>query len=144
MASWRDSMSPQGQADMDEMLNAALPFAQQMLAKRGEFYPYAFSMSSGREIQMVAADTGADKPASLDLLALLYEGLASRAPELRAAAIVSDVKLGSGEDAIRLEIEHREGAVLAVVLPYKKQRGGVKYGDLAAIPGERRIWQPTT
>jgi hypothetical protein len=137
-------MSQQGQADMDEMLNAALPFAQQMLAKRGEFYPYAFSMSSGGEIQMVAADTGTEKPASLDLLALLHEGLASQASELRAAAIVSDVKLGSGEDAIRLEIEHREGAVLAVVLPYKKQRGGIKYGDLAAIPGEHRIWPPKT
>jgi hypothetical protein len=137
-------MSAQGQADMDAMLNAALPFAQQMLAERGEFYPYAFSMSAGGEIRMVSAYTGTEKPASLDLLALIYEGLASRAVELRAAAIVSDVKLGSGDDAIRLEIEHREGAVLAVVLPYKQQRGGIKYGDLAAIPGEHRIWPPKT
>ena len=30
---------------MDSMLEAALPFAQQMLAKHGEFYPYALSMS---------------------------------------------------------------------------------------------------
>ena len=75
------------------------------------------------------------------MLALLYEGLASRTQELRAAAIVSDVKLGSGEDAIRVEIEHREGGVLAVVLPYKKSGRNVTYGNLAALPGERRIWR---
>jgi len=125
------------------MLNLALPFAQQMLARHGEFYPYAFSMNSEGEVRMEAAHTGSERPSSLDLLALLYRGLAAKGKELRAAAIASDVKLGSGEDAIRLEIEHREGAVLAVVLPYRKEHGGIKYGDLAAFPGERRIWPAT-
>jgi len=144
MTSWRDSVSAEAQADMDSMLDAALPFGQQMLAKHGEFYPYAVSMSAGGEIAMVAADIGTDKPASSDLLASLYEGLASRAQELRAAAIVSDVKLGSGEDAIRVEVEHREGASLAVVLPYVKRGRNVMYGNLAALPGERRVWPPKT
>jgi hypothetical protein len=142
MTSWRDSLSAEAQADMDNMLDAALPFAQQMLAKHGEFYPYAVSMSAGGEVAMVAAEVGKEKAASIDVLALLYEGLASRAQELRAAAVVSDVKLGSVEDAIRVEIEHREGGALAVVLPYKTQRGGIKYGDLAAIPAEPRMWPP--
>jgi hypothetical protein len=141
MTSWRDSLSAEAQADMDNMLDAALPFAQQMLPKHGEFYPYAVSMSASGEVAMVAADVGKEKAASLDVLALLYEGLASRTQELRAAAIVSDVKLGSGEDAIRVEIEHREGGVLAVVLPYKKSGRNVTYGNLAALPGERRIWR---
>ena len=126
---------------MDNMLDAALPFAQQMLAKHGEFHPYALSMSAGGEVAMVAADVGKEKAASLDVLALLYEGLAARAQELRAAAIVSDVKLGSGEDAIRVEVEHREGGALAVVLPYKKRGQSVTYGNLAALPGERRVWR---
>jgi hypothetical protein len=141
MTSWRDSLSAEAQADMDNMLDAALPFAQQMLAKHGEFYPCAVSMSAGGEVAMVAADVGKEKGASLDVLALLYEGLASRAQELRAAAIVSDVKIGSGEDAIRVEIEHREGGALAVVLPYKKRGRNVTYGGLAALPGERRVWR---
>jgi len=144
MTSWRDSLSAEAQADMDNMLQAALPFAQQMLAKHGEFYPYAVSMSAGGEVAMVAADIGTEKPASRDLLASLYEGLASRAQELRAAAIVSDVKLGSGEDAIRVEVEHREGAALAVVLPYKKRGRDVAYGNLGALAGERRVWPPKT
>ena len=142
MPSWRDSMSTQGQADMDNMLGAALPFAQQMLAKHGEFFPYAVSMSADGKIALVAADVGSETPASQDVLAVLYEGLRSRAHELRAAAIVSDVKLGSGEDAIRVEIEHREGGVLAVVLPYTKRGRSITYGDLAALGGERRVWPP--
>ena len=144
MTSWRDSTSAEAQADMDNMLEAALPFAQRMIVKYGEFYPYAVSMSAGGEVAMVAADVGSQKPASLDLLASLYEGLASRAQELRATAIVSDVKLGSGEDAIRVEIEHREGGALAVVLPYKKRGRNVAYGDLSARAGERRVWPPKT
>lgn len=144
MTSWRDSVSAEAQADMDNMLEAALPFAQQMLAKHGEFYPYALSMSAGGEVAMVAADIGTENPASSDLLASLYEGFASRAQELRAAAIVSDVKLRSGEDAIRVEVEHREGAALAVVVPYKKRGRNLTYGNLAALPGERRVWRTTS
>ena len=37
MTSWRDSLSAEAQADMDNMLDAALPFAQQMLAKASKF-----------------------------------------------------------------------------------------------------------
>ena len=135
-------MSPEGSADMDSMLEAALPFAQQMLAKHGEFYPYALSMSATGAIAMVAADVGTDKPNALELLPVLYEGLASRAEALRAAAVVSDVKLASGEDAIRVEIEHREGVGLAVVLPYTKRGRNITYGDLAGSSGERRVWPP--
>ena len=133
MTSWRHSLSAEAQADMDNMLDAALPFAQQMLAKHGEFYPYAVSMSADGQVAMVAADIGKEKPASLDLLAVLYQRLAAEAKELRAAAIVSDVKLGSGGDAIRVEIEHQGGA-LAVVLPYKKRGRNIEYGNLGPLP----------
>jgi hypothetical protein len=128
---------------MDAMLDAALPFAQQMLAKHGEFAPYAVSMSTAGKIGMVAAKAETEQPVTADVLVLLYEGLRGQSTDIRAAGVACDVKLRpTGEDAIQVQIEHREGAVLAVVLPYKKQGGKITYGNLAAIPAEPRIWTP--
>jgi hypothetical protein len=145
MTSWREGVSQQCQADMDAMLAAALPFAEKMLAKHGAFAPYASSMSSSGEIGMVAAHAESEQPVTADVLATLYDGLRVRSGDLRAVAVAYDVKIrDSGEDAIQIEIEHREGMALAILLPYKKKRfgGGVTYGTMSARPGQRRIWPP--
>jgi hypothetical protein len=137
-------VSEESQADMDRMLNEALPFAQQMLDRRGGFFPYAVKMAAGGDIGIVAADPGqGEHPRSTDVLSMLNEGLKSERETLRAAATVSDVRIDSpSRDAIRVEIEHREGLALTVFLPYAKKRlgRGVTYSDLQAAPGERRIW----
>ena len=41
---WRDEASPQAQADLDELLSAALGAAMEHLEKNGEFYPFAMSV----------------------------------------------------------------------------------------------------
>jgi hypothetical protein len=136
VASWRDSISAEASAEVDAMLNAALPFAQQMLEKHGEFYPYAVK----RDPEL------GDKPVSTEVLAVLYDGLSKQRESLRATAVVSDVRISSpAGDAIRVEIEHREGAVLVALLPYSKKRfgRGVTYGDLQASTGERHTWPAT-
>jgi hypothetical protein len=129
---------------MDGLLNAVLPFAQQMLERHGEFYPYAATMTQVGEIEMKAGDPGAgEHPESLSVLDVLYRGISTRLDTIRAAAVVSDVRLRDPDtDAIRVEIEHQEGVVLALLLPYTKKRlgKGVKYGELMASSGERRIW----
>ncbi|HKV30606.1 MAG TPA: hypothetical protein VJT14_06280 [Candidatus Dormibacteraeota bacterium] len=124
-------------------MNAALPFAQQMLAKHGEFFPYAVAMRRDRQIAMIAGYTGTEKPPSTEVIDILYDGLRSEAEENRGAAIVADVRLkGEGTDAIQVEVEHREGIALKVFLPYRKKRfgGGLEVGQMRAEPGERRIW----
>lgn len=144
MTSWRESLSEEANADIDRLLNDALPFALQMLDRRGEFYPYAVKLAIGGDIAMVAGDPGqGEHSRSTDVLPMLYEGLKSERETLRAAATVSDVRIDSpSSDAIRVEIEHREGLALGVFLPYAKKRlgRGLTYGDLQAAPGERRIW----
>ena len=114
------------------------------LDRHGEFYPFAVSPDADGEIAMVAASPdGSEHPASTDVLDLLYEGLVARATSLHGAAVVADVtRRAVSTDAIRVEIEHREGVGLAVFLPYSRKRlgRGVRYGDLEVEPGERRIW----
>jgi hypothetical protein len=142
MSSWRDTASAQCQSDLDGLLNASLPFAQQMLAKHGEFFPYAASVSASGEVGLAAGHTGSERPASTEVLELLYEGFRGRAGDLRAVAIVSDVRLReTGEDAISIELEHREGLAMVLLLRYKKRRfGGPAYGNMTAEAGSRRIW----
>jgi hypothetical protein len=128
---------------MDALLNAAIPFAQQQLAKHGEFFPYGVAMTRDGQTGMVAGYTGTERPPSTEVLDIIYEGLRSKADENRAAAVVADVRLkGEEADAIQVEVEHRDGIALKIFLPYRKKRfgGGIETGEMRAEAGERRIW----
>ena len=48
-------------ADLDNLLNSLLPFAQQMLKRYGEFYPFARVLTAEGEIAAVAAYTGDER-----------------------------------------------------------------------------------
>ena len=142
MTSWRDTASQQAQDDLDALVNAALPFATQQLEKHGEFYPYGVSLSTAGDEGMVAGDPGAgERPASTAVLATLVEGLRRERDGLRAAALVADVRWSDG-DAIRVELEHREGPAIAVLLPYEQKRfgRGVEFGNLTAGESSPQIW----
>jgi hypothetical protein len=144
MASWRDSASPQAQQDLDGLLDPALGFAQQQLAQHGEFFPYAVVVRSDGQTEMVAArpDAANDRPASADVIAACRTTLAERRDHLRAAAVVADVRLPDGSDAVQVELEHTEGPALTIQLPYSKKRfgRGIDYGQLRAAAGTRHVW----
>jgi hypothetical protein len=128
---------------MDRLLNLALPFAQQMLAKHGEFFPYAMATSQDGQDRMIGGYTGIEKPPSAELLSLLYDGLRARAADERAAAVVADVRLRTPETAaIQVELEHRDGVSLTVHLPYRKKPlgGALEYGQISAAAGRCKIW----
>ena len=143
MASWRESASQEAQNDLDGLLlDAVLPFAQDMLAKHGEFFPYAMSLSTDGEAAMVAGEPGTgERPGSTDVLSILVSGLRAQRERLRAFVIVSDVGL-DGVDAIRAELEHREGHAMAIFLPYKRKRfgRGVDYDNLRASAAQPQVW----
>jgi hypothetical protein len=145
MTSWRDSVSAQAQADMDELLSFVLPFAEEMLLKRGEFYPYGASIGADGQREMNAADPGlGEHPDSRAVLEALWEGLIEQKDSLRAVAVVSDIRLKEPEgDAIRIDIEHREGTPITVLRPYRRSRlgRGCRFDELVAQPGAKRIWR---
>lgn len=148
MTSWRETASRQAQADLDGLLNATLGFAQQQLAKHGEFYPYAAAVRMDGQAEMIAAtpDPSQDRPASTTVIASCLAQLNARRDQIRAAAVAADVRVpDSGGDAIEVSLEHAEGATLRVLLPYSKRRFGrdIQYGQLRAMNGTRRIWPAT-
>lgn len=149
MGSWRDSATQQAQDDMDNLLNATLPFAKDQLAKRGDFLPFGAVVTGTGEITLLAAYENRPGTTSRDLLAMLVEGARKQAAANRAAAIVADALidrqwgLPTGKrDAIRVDLEHRDGHAIAIALPYTKRRfsKGIDYGELIAADGVRQIW----
>lgn len=146
MASWRDNASLQAQNDLDGLLDAALGFAQQQLDTHGEFFPYAVAIGADDQAEMIAArpDPAEEHPRSLDVIDACLGALTDRRDNIRAGAVVADVRLPElGSDAIQVELEHVEGQALTVLLPYTKKRlrRGIDYGPIRAQAGTPRIWR---
>lgn len=123
-------------------MNAALPFATQQLDKRGAFLPFGVAIDSAGQVRMLAGDPGqGESPEGTAVLAIMVEGLRRERDDLRAVALVADVR-HTENDAVRVQLEHREGQAIAVLLPYKKKRfgRGIDYADVTAVPGEAQIW----
>jgi hypothetical protein len=124
------------------LLNAALPFAQQMLDQHGEFFPYGVALDVHSDTRMIAVDPDlGERPPSADVLVTIMQGLRRQRDEFRAVAVVTDVRVAES-DAVRVELEHVEGPAMALLLPYKKKRlrKGVDFGDLAATAAAPAIW----
>lgn len=143
MTSWRDTASAQAQDDLDALANAVLPFAEQSVAKYGEFFPFGAATDEATgEITMLAADPDlGEQPPSQQVLDALYRGAQAEADTRCAVAFVADVRARGG-DAIRVELEHREGATLVILVPYTRSRFSKKVtlGQMSVGLGERRTW----
>jgi hypothetical protein len=129
-------------------MQAMTSFAQQMLSKRGAFYPFAATIKTNGEIVMAAATDGKRAPHPQELLQLLTDGLRAQATagEIKAAGICVDVRVSRpGEsaktDAIQCGVEHVIGESVDVFVPYRKRWfGRVDYGEVFASARERQIF----
>jgi hypothetical protein len=127
--------------ELDALFNTLLPFAQTMLRKHGEFYPFGALMNSNGEIQHVGAKMeDDDHPPSQSLVDLLTNAFKQQAKrgELRAAGICYDaLTIPPGEnrkrDAVCCCLEHSSGETVNVFVPYvKKADGDIQYGEIFA------------
>lgn len=143
MPTWRDAASSQAQDDLDGLLEPALGFAQEQLAKHGKFHPYAVAVDTAGRREMVAADLGREPSSPADVITALIEALSARRDDFRAVAIIADTTAPAPNDgAIRVTLEHREGTALAVHLPYVRRgvRRTIAYGELSAVVAFAHIW----
>ncbi len=145
VTSWRDTTSEHVQSDLDRLLNTVLPFADEMLRRHGEFYPYGAAITREGEEQVFAADPGEETPNPSEVLTSLVTGMSAEAAELRAAALVSDVTSGKA-DAIMVHLEHADSMAITVLLPYRMADGepeeaDIDYDTMSATPAEALIWR---
>jgi hypothetical protein len=129
-------------ADSESLLNAALPFAQNMLREHGEFYPYAVTLSADGTTAMVAGYDGREKPPSLDIIDLLKKGLRADAAahKIIASAIVSDIlttdpSTGVKTDAISVALDHRDHYSVVVLLRYTLRNSSLDVAPATAQKG---------
>lgn len=111
--------------------------------KNGEFFPFGVEIGNDDEVSLFGADPGmGEHPPSTAVLLALAEGARSERDELQAVALACDVRLASGGDAVRVELEHREGVTLEIVVPYRRRRlgGKVRLGEMSVSGGDRHIW----
>jgi hypothetical protein len=147
VTSWRDSASQQAQDALDELFSAAIETAQGLLGKNGEFFPFGVEVRDDNDVALFGADPGlGEHPPSTEVLRALAAGARSERDKLQAVALACDVTLATGSDAVRVELEHREGVVLEIIVPYRRRRLGrrVTLGQMAVSEGHPQIWGDLT
>ncbi len=126
--------------DLDKLLDTTLPFAQQMVARHKEFYPFGSTMTQDGKTVSQAAYDGDEHPPSEQVIDMFTQSFRKQATEgrIRAAGIccmVFTLPPGGTEktDAICVSLEHQSGESVDVFLPYKKGwRGNIEYGQIFA------------
>jgi hypothetical protein len=142
---WRDDTAGPVQEDLDALATAAFEEAERLLGRQRDFAPFAVTLRADGRQDRVAADPGpgAEAEAQVLLDGLLASVRADR-EALRAVGLVALV-LTRGGDAVRVELEHRDGGPALVLLrPYRvarlPRRRWVRMGPVAGSFGRHRVW----
>jgi hypothetical protein len=134
-------------AGCEEIMNALVPFAQQMLEKHGEFFPFGGTMKNNGEITHTGGYDGRERPPSADIIRLLSDSFRSgaRSGQYKATALVYDVRVflpatGQKSDAVAVALDHRDNYSVVVYFPYQIKGGKVAFGDVFAKKGEANVF----
>lgn len=142
---WRQRVSKDAAATIDTVMAHVQAVAEQQLGRYGAFP--AFLVTSRRDGEY---ELDALSPEQLEELSpeAALEALRERAGELRdeilCAGVAFPVTLPdrSGQDAVAVQVQHREGESLTVVQPYrvKGAERSVSFGDVAVEPADPWLW----
>ena len=138
--------TPEAREDYNALLEFLMPFAEQMLKKNGEFFPFGASVSAEGEVQACATYDGDETPASEDVIAMLVQGFQNEARDgkIRATGICYDGRIvqdGKTVDAVIISLEHFGGSASKTCVPYTKGMfGKYRFGELTAVLAEPQIF----
>ncbi|MCX6930227.1 MAG: hypothetical protein NT154_44505 [Verrucomicrobia bacterium] len=136
-------------AELEKLLQAALPFAEQMLAKHGEFFPYGATMNAEGKITSIAGYTGNEHPQTTAVIDLLKQACRrdGEIGKIIACALAYDIRtIPPGEtektDAVAVDLDHRDGISAVMVYPYKiAVDKKVVFGTVFAMKGRGEIFK---
>ena len=135
-------------SECERLMNSALPLAEQMLVKHGEFFPYGQALTSDGKVVDVGAYDGRENSPSLDLIRLLKQEFAQggRSGKYRATALVYDVRVtlpssGTKSDAIAVSLNHRDNFSVVVFFAYSIKDGKYQPGEVFAQQGVNDVFK---
>jgi hypothetical protein len=139
-------------AELEKLLAASLPFAQQMLAKHAEFYPYGATMGSDGKIANVGGYTGDEHPKFTEVIDLLKAAYRrdGETGKIMASALVYDIRtIPPGQtqktDAVAVDLDHRDGMSIIMVYPYTIDADKkVRFASPFAMKGAGAIFKSKT
>ena len=124
--------APDVDPDLQTLLDELLPEAMDLLAAERAFYPFGGYVGADGRFAFVPPSVRADEPTPERLLEELYSVLRDGAETdaYRAVGVATDVRVSppgteAATDAVRLELEHRQGVCLNVYFPYTLGADGV-------------------
>jgi hypothetical protein len=134
--------------ECEDLMNAVLPFAKQMLSQHREFFPFGGTMSPSGEIAHTSGWTGAEHPPSSEVISILNGGFRAGAVAgtYKATALVYDVRTvppgaTAKQDAIAVNLDHRGDYSVVVMFPYVfSSAGELVVSAPFASPGARAIF----
>ena len=141
--------TPEAREDYNALLEFLMPFAEQMLKKNGEFFPFGAAVSTEGEVQACATYDGNESPASEEVIALLLQGFQGDAREgkIRATGICYDGRIvqdGKKVDAVIISLEHASGGATKTCIPYTKSMfGKYRFGELIAGVDDPKVFVNT-
>lgn len=137
-----------GKEESQQLLDAVLPLAEQLLTEHGEFFPYGGALTQEGKIVSVAAYDGDEHPPSSEVISMLQNAFISAADskEYKATALVYDVRVPLPEsdeksDAIAINLDHESGYSVIVFLPYKLTGGELVFGNIFAQAGRNGVFK---
>lgn len=146
------TLSKEVNEDFQRLLTEAIKAASFLIEKNNSFLPLVLYLQADGELAFAQFD-GEDEldraPDALDYLALAQAALRQVAwrGELRATALACDVRIKSSEespltDAIRVDLEHRDGGSLSFFQPYSIEAGEIAYGKTMCQAQQASIFVP--
>lgn len=130
-------------SNLEKLLNSLIPFAQQMLEKHDEFYPFGMYINTKDEIVATGEDSYEDHPESQQVINSLIQIFQKQKQNILAAGIAFDSKIGIEDnqksDAIAIQLEEKNGKAILAHLPYKKNNEKFEFGEMLFSKADSRF-----
>ena len=114
---WRDDISEGAQSDLDTVFSQAALLARTLLMRNREFFPFAATIGAKGAVGLSTPVPDATTPTVHDVIEAITAELRRDKAGKRAYAIVALARTADGGEAVRIELEHKEGVALLIGMP---------------------------